>query len=225
MTSQSRYAIIVAGGSGVRMGSNTPKQFLPLAGKPVLMHTLEVFHRFGTEIILVLPEAHHSTWEALCDQHHFKVPHTVTSGGETRFHSVQNGLALVPGEGIVGVHDGVRPLVSLETLDATYNGAAEKGNAIPVIPISESVREVASVPSRAVNRDHFRLVQTPQCFQVDLLKKAFEQEYTPAFTDDASVIEAMGEQVHLVDGNPENIKLTRPTDLRFAASLLSEKPE
>lgn len=219
-----RYIIVVAGGSGSRMKSDLPKQFLPLPDRPLLMLTLEVFQRYDAEmqLILVLPEAHLSLWKSLCEQHAFELPHQLVAGGATRFHSVKNGLDQVPdGEGVVGVHDGVRPLVSSTTIDRAFMGAAEHGNAIPVVQVTESVREQDESGNRAVNRDRFRLVQTPQCFQVSLLKSAFQQPYQDSFTDDASVLEANGGSIHLVEGNRENIKLTTQADLRLAQALMA----
>lgn len=216
------YALIVAGGKGLRMGSDLPKQFLPVGGKPVLMRTLEAFYTCNPEmqIILVLPRSQQPYWAQLCEEHSFSLPHVVADGGETRYHSVKNGLAYVGSSGLVGVHDGVRPFVSQEVIARCYTLAAEKKAVIPVIDIVETVRHLEGEGSVTVNRDEYKLVQTPQVFDVDLLKHAYEQPYTPFFTDDASVVEAMGVPVHLAAGNRENIKITTPFDLKIASALL-----
>ena len=216
------YALIVAGGKGLRMGSELPKQFLPIGGKPVLMRTLEAFYAYDAEmkIILVLPHSQQAYWAGLCGEHRFSVPHVVADGGETRFHSVKNGLALVEGPGLVGVHDGVRPFVSREVIAGCYRLAAEKKAVIPVVDIVETVRHVEGDASVTVSRDDYKLVQTPQVFDADLLKQAYEQLYTPGFTDDASVVEALGVPVTLTAGNRENIKITTPFDLKIASALL-----
>lgn len=216
------YALIVAGGKGLRMGSDLPKQFLPVGGKPVLMRTLEAFYTCNPEmqIILVLPRSQQPYWAQLCEEHSFSLPHVVADGGETRYHSVKNGLAYVGSSGLVGVHDGVRPFVSQEVIARCYTLAAEKKAVIPVIDIVETVRHLEGEGSVTVNRDEYKLVQTPQVFDVDLLKQAYEQPYTPFFTDDASVVEAMGVPVHLAAGNRENIKITTPFDLKIASALL-----
>ena len=216
------YALIVAGGKGLRMGTELPKQFLPIGGIPVLMRTLEAFHAYDgvMRIILVLPHDQQAYWQRLCVEYRFEVPHLVADGGETRFHSVRNGLALVEGPGRVGVHDGVRPFVSQEVMARCYALAADKKAVVPVVPVVETVRHLADGGSTTVNRDEYRLVQTPQVFDIGLLKRAYEQPYVPAFTDDASVVEALGMSVTLTEGNRENIKITTPFDLRVAEALL-----
>jgi 2-C-methyl-D-erythritol 4-phosphate cytidylyltransferase len=220
-----RYAILVAGGKGLRMGGDIPKQFLPIGGKPVLMRTIEVFREAYPDIhiILVLPVSQQEYWQQLCCEYAFGVPFQIANGGETRFHSVSNGLKLVPGdvEGIVGVHDGVRPFVSVETIQRCYDEAVEYGAVVPVVPIVETVRQLHKDGTNfTVPRDEYKLVQTPQTFRVSLLKEAYRQSYIPAFTDDASVVEALGKPVHLVEGNRENIKITTPADIRFVNGLL-----
>ena len=217
-----KYVIIVAGGSGTRMNSVVPKQFLDLKGKPVLLHTLQRFIDAIPEIkiVLVLPTAYKSDWETLCKKFNFTYPVQLADGGETRFHSVKSGLALVPEGAVVGVHDAARPLVSLTTITTTYQLAEEKGNASPCIPQNESIREVTADNNKAVDRSKYFIIQTPQCFQSTLLKKAFLQNYTPAFTDDASVLEAMGEKINLVEGNRENIKITTQHDMLIAEALM-----
>ena len=218
-----RTALIVAGGKGLRMGSELPQQFLPIGGKPVLMHTLEAFHRFDKrmQLILVLPREQQGFWRELCETHGFNIRHEIADGGETRFHSVKNGLALINGiGGMVGVHDGVRPFVSQEVIARCFREAAVRKAVIPVIDVVETVRHLTGSGSETVNRNDYKLVQTPQVFDADLLRRAYEQEFTPFFTDDASVVEAMGVPVHLVEGNRENIKITTPFDLKVASALL-----
>lgn len=217
-----KYALIVAGGKGLRMGTDLPKQFLPIGGKPVLMHTLEAFYCYSPEVklILVLPHSQQAYWQNLCAEYHFTVPHLIADGGETRFHSVKNGLALIQEKGLVAVHDGVRPFVSQEVIARCYELAEARKAVVPVIGVVETVRRVEDTGSVTVDRDRYKLVQTPQTFEVDLLKKAYEQPYTKAFTDDASVVEALGIPVCLTEGNRENIKITTPFDLKLAEFLL-----
>ena len=218
------YIIIVAGGKGLRMGSDIPKQFLPIGGKPVLMRTLERFREYSKDIqiILVLPEAQQAYWHQLCQEYHFDVEYTLANGGQTRFHSVQNGLAKVPDDaiGVVGVHDGVRPFPSIEVIRNCYTTAREKKAVIPVIPVVETVRHLEGEQSKTVPRDAYRLVQTPQTFDIQLLKAANRQPYNDGFTDDASVVEAFGNNITLVEGNRENIKITTPYDLKIAEVLI-----
>ena len=227
------YVIIVAGGKGLRMGSDIPKQFLPVGGKPVLMRTLERFREYSPtlQIILVLPKAQQDYWRQICQQYQFPLPveegvrggsYLLADGGETRFHSVQHGLALIPddAEGVVGVHDGVRPLPSIDVIRNCYETAREKKAVIPVIPVVETVRHLQGEVSITVPRNDYRLVQTPQCFDIQLLKAANRQPYNDGFTDDASVVEAFGFNITLVDGNRENIKITTPYDLKIAEVLV-----
>ena len=219
------YIIIVAGGKGLRMGSDIPKQFLPISGKPVLMRTLERFREYSDDIqiILVLPEAQQEYWHQLCDEYHFDVEYTLANGGQTRFHSVQNGLAKVPddAQGVVGVHDGVRPFPSIEVIKNCYETARTAKAVIPVIPVVETVRHLDGDSSMTVPRDEYRLVQTPQTFDIQLLKAANKQPYNDGFTDDASVVEAFGHKITLVEGNRENIKITTPYDLKIAEILIN----
>ena len=224
------YIIIVAGGKGLRMGSDIPKQFLPIGGKPVLMRTLERFREYSSDIqiILVLPEAQQEYWHQLCKEYNFDVEYTLANGGQTRFHSVQNGLAKVPDDaiGVVGVHDGVRPFPSIEVIRNCYETAREKKAVIPVIPVVETVRHLFSSgqqdkrTSLTVPRDDYRLVQTPQTFDIQLLKAANKQPYNDGFTDDASVVESFGYEITLVEGNRENIKITTPYDMKIAEVLI-----
>ena len=218
------YIIIVAGGKGLRMGSDIPKQFLPIGGKPVLMRTLERFREYAEDlqIILVLPKAQQEYWQQLCKEYAFDVDYQLADGGETRFHSVQHGLALIPddAEGVVGVHDGVRPFPSIDVIRRCYDTAREKKAVIPVIPVVETVRHLQGNISETVPRDEYRLVQTPQCFEIQLLKAVNKQAYNDSFTDDASVVEAFGFNITLVEGNRENIKITTPYDLKIAEVLV-----
>ena len=218
------YVLIVAGGKGLRMGGDIPKQFLPIKGKPVLMRTIEAFYAYNPEmeIVLVLPAAQQEYWNNLCREYGFGIPHRIADGGETRFHSVKNGLACIDGEeGVVGVHDGVRPFVAKDVVAACYGAAADRQAVIPVVDVVDTVRHVTSAEaSETVPRDDYKLVQTPQVFTVRLLKEAYRQDYTPRFTDDASVVEALGHKVFLVKGNRENIKITTPFDLKIAEALL-----
>lgn len=218
------YVIIVAGGKGLRMGGDIPKQFLPVNGKPVLMRTIERFRDYSPDlgIILVLPRAQQEYWRELCREHGFQAPYNIADGGGTRFHSVRNGLRLIPDaeRGVVGVHDGVRPFVSTEVIDRCYEAARRSGAAIPVTPVVETLRYVGgSEAGRNVARSDYRLVQTPQTFDIQLLKRAYAQEYSEAFTDDASVVEAVGVSVEMVEGNRENIKITTPFDMTVAEAL------
>ncbi len=265
------YVIIVAGGKGLRMGSDIPKQFLPIGGKPVLMRTLERFREYDKDlqIILVLPEAQQDYWRELCKEYGFLVEYQLANGGKTRFHSVQNGLALIPddAEGVVGVHDGVRPFPSIDVIRNCYTTARDKKAVIPVIPVVETVRQLLSngpqdirtheqekscspevrcqKTSVTVPRDEYRLVQTPQTFDIQLLKAAYKraqnqacldsaereqaqpkvkaanrQPYNDGFTDDASVVESYGHEITLVEGNRENIKITTPYDMKIAEVLI-----
>jgi 2-C-methyl-D-erythritol 4-phosphate cytidylyltransferase len=217
-----RSVVVVAGGSGSRMGAPVPKQFLELQGKPILMHTLQRFEEAfpGIRLIVVLPETQIQTWESLCRQHQFECSHETVAGGETRFQSVQNGLALIEG-GLVAVHDGVRPLVSLKTIRETFAEAELTGAAVPVVPVNESVRMVSQSHSKSLDRSQLRIVQTPQVFRYAWMKEAFSQEYSEAFTDCASVLESAGFPISTTEGNAENLKITRPVDLLLAEAILS----
>ncbi|MCD7971761.1 MAG: 2-C-methyl-D-erythritol 4-phosphate cytidylyltransferase [Candidatus Azobacteroides sp.] len=220
-----KYILLVAGGKGVRMGNEVPKQFLPLGGKPVLMHTLERFHKYDTEatLILILPGEQQEYWKSLCVQHSFAIPHVIATGGEARFHSVKNGLDTIPADetGLVAVHDGVRPFVATEVIRNCFEKAILYKAVIPVIGVNETVRYVTGEDNRTVNRDHYKLVQTPQVFDLQLIKRAYQQEYCSDFTDDASVVEKLGEKIYLVAGNRENIKITTPFDLLAGETILS----
>lgn len=220
------YAIIVAGGKGLRMGGDVPKQFLPVCGRPVLMRTLESFRAYSDEIgiILVLPKDQQEYWRRLCNDYAFNVEYTLADGGATRFHSVKNGLALVPdsAQGVVAVHDGVRPFAAQSVIRQCFATARSSGAAIPVVPVVETLR---NINGHTVSRADYRLVQTPQAFDIQLLKRAYRQDYADAFTDDASVVENLGYAVSLVDGNRENIKITTPFDLSVAKAVIEERSE
>ncbi len=227
-----KYVIIVAGGKGLRMGSDLPKQFIPIAGKPVLMHTIEKFWNWNNEadIILVLPEEHQPYWKMLCKEIGCKVPHRIVTGGETRFHSVQNGLNAIrdeidaiQGKALIAVHDGVRPFVSEEVIENCFIKAESSGGVIPVLPIIDSIRKITNQEkSISVDRSFYYIVHTPQVFKAAELFKAYEQHFISSFTDDASVFESAGFHVELVKSNRENIKITTPFDLAIAKTLLGE---
>lgn len=216
------YVVIVAGGSGKRMGAEIPKQFLELVGKPVLMHTIERFKAFNEaiEIITVLPENQLRYWYELQKKYSFTVPQTLVKGGSTRFYSVRNGLKFVNVPGLVAIHDGVRPFVSVDTIKRCFETAEKLGNAIPVISLSDSIRMLTDQGSVPVDRRQMRLIQTPQVFSSVLIKKAYQQNYRPEFTDDATVLEINGGKINLVEGNRENIKITNPEDLLISKALL-----
>jgi len=215
------YAVIVAGGSGKRMGAGIPKQFLELAGKPVLMHSIEKFKTFdgSIEIITVLPENQLRHWTVLQEKYSFTVPNTLVKGGKSRFFSVRNGLEFVDVPGVVAIHDGVRPLVTIDTIRRCFETAEKMGNAIPVIPPSDTLRMITETGNTPINRLNVKQVQTPQVFNAELIKNAYLQDYLPEFTDDATVLEKTGAKINLVEGNRENIKITNPEDLIIARSL------
>jgi 2-C-methyl-D-erythritol 4-phosphate cytidylyltransferase len=220
---KSKIALIMAGGKGERMNADIPKQFLEIQGKPILMHTLEVFFHYNNtiQLILVLPALQVDYWKELCKKHSFLISHQIVAGGETRFHSVRNGLKAVQTPSLVAVHDGVRPLVSYDTIDRCFNLAEKSGTAIPVISPVDSIRQLNENDSISVDRNAYKLVQTPQVFDGELLRKAYSQEFSPLFTDDASVVEAYGGKINLVDGNRENIKITTEFDLKIAKILIN----
>ncbi len=220
-----KYIIIVAGGTGSRMKSDVPKQFILLQGKPILMRTIERFtHSFpDIQIIVVLNAQYRDEWKSLCEKHQFNIEHTITEGGQTRFHSVKNGLTLVPDNCVVGIHDAARPLVSYNTIITAFNTAEETGNATPAVPLTESIRFLENGENKAVDRNKYSIIQTPQCFHSSDLKQAFMQEYQSTFTDDASVLESIGKKINLIAGNKENIKVTSPQDLMLAELILSQE--
>jgi 2-C-methyl-D-erythritol 4-phosphate cytidylyltransferase len=218
------YVVIVAGGTGKRMGAEIPKQFLELGGRPLLMHTIERFKTFdrSIEIITVLPENQIRHWVELQKKYSFCVPQTMVKGGSARFYSVQNGLEFVDSPGLVAIHDGVRPFVSTDTIKRCFDTASRLGNAIPVIPLSDTLRLISDDESAPLDRLHVRLVQTPQVFSSELIKNAYMQDYLPEFTDDALVVEKTGVRINLVEGNRENIKITNPEDLLISNAFLAQ---
>jgi 2-C-methyl-D-erythritol 4-phosphate cytidylyltransferase len=222
------YAIIVAGGSGTRMGAAIPKQFMLLNGKPVLMHTIEAFNNCQSQpqIILVLHTDFHAYWQQLCADHNFTVPHQLIKGGETRFHSVKNGLDIIPGDvdAVIAIQDAVRPLTDKEIIDHSYTYASQHGNAIVAVKSRDSIRQVQNGHSVSLLRDDIYLIQTPQTFRAAQLKKAYEHGYDAKFTDDASVVEQSGEAINLIEGSYRNIKITFPEDITIAGAILNKKP-
>jgi 2-C-methyl-D-erythritol 4-phosphate cytidylyltransferase len=219
-----KFVIIVAGGSGKRMQSVLPKQFLEVKGIPVIMHTISRFKEYSSDLhfIVVLPHEHFTTWHELITSHNFTINHTLVSGGKERFHSVKNALEHIPEGALVAIHDGVRPFVSIETIERCFSEAEENGNAIPCIPVYETIRKISGDNSVTEDRSAFRLIQTPQVFLSSLIKKGYRQTFDPAFTDDASVIESLGEKIFLVEGNRENIKITDPSDLILANAFIQK---
>ena len=225
MTKQN-FVIIVAGGKGLRMGTEIPKQFICIDGLPILMRTIMRFREYdkNLSIILVLPKDQQSFWLSLCKKHNFNEHEWRAECGETRCHAVKNGLKMIPDnvEGVVGVHDGVRPFVSIDVIDRCYQTALKTKTALPVISVVETLRHITDGDrSETVSRDCYRLVQTPQTFDIQLLKKAYTQPFKNFFTDDASVVEALGYNVKLIEGNRENIKITTPFDLNIAKVLMT----
>jgi 2-C-methyl-D-erythritol 4-phosphate cytidylyltransferase len=220
-----KQTIIVASGSGKRMGNNIPKQFIEVAGQPILMHTIARFFEVDPlmDIIVVLPENQHGYWSELLHKYNFSIKHKLAKGGTERFYSVLNGIKLISPNSLVAIHDGVRPLVSQKTIKNCFYAAEKNGAAIPVIAATESIRKVENDKNMAVNRNNFFMVQTPQVFQSELLIKAYKQKYNSSFTDDAGVVEKAGFSIYLVEGNTENIKITRPVDLKIAQALLNDK--
>lgn len=213
--------VIVAGGKGLRMGGDLPKQYITVAGLPILMRTIQAFYQFDADmqIVLVLPADHQPYWQDLCKQYSFDIYHQIATGGETRFHSVSNGLSLATGA-LIAIHDGVRPFVSQEVIKRCFDQAEIHKSVVPVIEVVETIRQLEGDNSKTVNRDEFRLVQTPQVFQEQIIRKAYQQPFNPLFTDDASVVEACGYNIHLVEGNRENIKITTPYDLKISTALV-----
>lgn len=222
-----KAAVLVAGGKGSRMGGSVSKQYLAIGGKPVLIHTIQRFYEADPAIfiILVLPETDFQIWEKLCEVYQFSIPHQVIPGGSSRFQSVKRGLNALPFEdGLVAIHDGVRPFVSKEVILNSFTEANKSGSAIAVVDLKDSIRKLGiDGVSTFQERQYFRLVQTPQTFQISKIKKAFQVEELPQFTDDATVYENQGWQVSLISGNPENIKITTPEDLDYADFLLSRR--
>lgn len=218
----SKYALVVAGGKGQRFGSNVPKQFLTLNKLPVLMYSINAFYKYDHKCIIIvcLPKEHIELWQILCKKYHFNIPHKIVTGGETRFHSVKNGLhAISENEGFVAIHDGVRPLVSIDLISKLYEEATKYNSAVPCISLVDSIRKIENKKSFAVDRSLFKAIQTPQCFNLSMLKQAYQQKYNHSFTDDAAVFENMGSEIHLVEGETKNIKITTAEDLAIAEVL------
>lgn len=216
--------VIVAGGKGSRVGAEMPKQFLSIAHKPMLMHTIEQFYATSSamQIVVVLPQEHLNLWQQLCKEHKFHIPHRITTGGSTRFESVKNGLTLIDDNALVAIHDGARPLVSKELINRCFNLCHKKQQGvIPVVDEKNSLRLVSHHTHQPLNREHVKIVQTPQVFPAQLLKEAYRTPYTSHFTDDATVAEAHGITIHLTQGEDTNIKVTTPLDLEIASLLLT----
>jgi len=218
------YAIIVAGGSGNRMQTETPKQFLLLKNLPVLMHTIKAFAQSDSQprILLVLNKEQQGYWKRLCEEFNFRIPHEVIDGGAERFHSVKNALDTINDESFVAIHDAVRPLVSKELIDTCFKKAETQGNVIAAVQSSDSVRLLRDDKTTALKRDEIYLVQTPQTFNFEILKEAYQQDYSIHFTDDASVVESIGYEINIVEGERNNIKITYPIDLELAELLLKK---
>ena len=217
-----RYVIIVAGGSGKRMESSIPKQFMLLYNRPVLMRVFDVFQNFDPNIkfVLVLNADYWAQWQILCKEYNFTTQHQLVEGGSERYYSVKKGLDAIPKQVMVAVHDAARPLVSLQTIERCFQYAEEQGNAVPAIEVSDSYRMLDPLGNKAINRKLLRIIQTPQVFESTILKQAYTQEFAPTFTDDASVLESLGIAINLVQGNTENIKITNPLDLIIATQWL-----
>ena len=220
-----KYAIIVAGGSGTRMKSDIPKQFINIGGKPILMHTIEAYTSYSStlKLILVLPEIQVPFWRGLCEKHKFSIKHKIVNGGNSRFQSVKNGLNAISGNGVVAIHDGVRPFISTEIIKESFRVAAEKGNAVTSVPLKDSIRFVEGEKNNVVDRNQYQLIQTPQTFQIDLIKRAFEAKEETSFTDDASVLERLGDKINLIAGDYKNIKITTSEDLIMANAILNRE--
>jgi 2-C-methyl-D-erythritol 4-phosphate cytidylyltransferase len=217
-----KYVLIIAGGIGKRMNTAIPKQFIPVANKPVLMHTIAKFYEYDKKmgVIVILPREHIALWKDLCKEFNFKIEHQIVNGGKERFYSVKNGLKKVENDSLVLIHDGVRPLVSLETISRVVNTSQEKGNAIPYMDVNQSIRKVQNKVNKAVDRSQFKLIQTPQGFHSNIIKDAYAKRYRKSFTDDASVLDAHKQEIHLVKGNHKNIKITSSIDLHLVDCLL-----
>ena len=218
------YAIIVAGGSGSRMQSTVPKQFLLLNERPVLMYTVEAFYNTASkpQIILVLAASYHAYWVQLCADYNFSIPHQLVTGGDTRFHSVKNALdVIIDNDALIAVHDAVRPLTNKQIIDESYIHAAKYGNAVTAVKSRDSIRQLTGSTSRALPREEIYLIQTPQTFSAPQITKAYLQPYHANFTDDASVVEQAGFKIHLIEGDHRNIKITFPEDIAVAELFLN----
>jgi 2-C-methyl-D-erythritol 4-phosphate cytidylyltransferase len=225
MANRKYYALIVGGGSGSRMQSDIPKQFMLLNGRPVLMHTIEAFHSSdpAPDIIVVLSKDFHQYWKDLCAQHHFSIPYQLVAGGEQRFHSVRNGLKYVSGDAIVAIHDAVRPCITHQLIDSAFAQAVLLGNAVAAVKSRDSIRQKTETGTVSLNREDIYLIQTPQVFRSEILNKAYQQEYQTEFTDDASVVERSGVTIMLIEGDTRNLKITYPEDILVAEAYLASK--
>jgi 2-C-methyl-D-erythritol 4-phosphate cytidylyltransferase len=217
-----KYVVIVAAGAGKRFDQNIPKQFELLLGKPMLMYAIETFYQAepGIQIIVVIRDVFQNHWKSICKSYDFQIPHQIALGGPERFHSVRNGLSLIPDDGLIAIHDGARPLVSRQLIRNAFCMAERFGAVAPAIEVNDSVRMVSGSHHKPVDRRNLHLVQTPQVFNASILKNAYRQQYDPVFTDDVTVVEAMGEKVLLIEGSSGNIKITKPPDLIIAGALL-----
>lgn len=219
-----KYAIIVAGGIGSRFGTTIPKQFVLLGGKPLLMHSIRAFYEYDSRIriVVALPSEYIPLWNDLCKQYKFPIRHSITEGGKNRFESVSNALhSIKEAEGLVAIHDGARPLISKTTIQNGFDTAERCGTAIPVIPVTDSIRQLDRQGSHHINRDTLVAVQTPQIFQIGILKDAYSTAYSPLFTDDASVVEYRGVPITLYNGSTDNLKITHPNDLKIAELIFA----
>ncbi len=216
------YALIVAGGTGERMQSSTPKQFLNIGGLPILIHTIKAFYHYSKElkIILVLPEKQFFTWHKLIEKHHFIINHQLVAGGNTRFESVRKGLEIIDGDGLVAIHDGVRPFISRQLISDCFRSANAKGSGVACVLPKDSIREIENTHNKSVDRSQYRLMQTPQTFKVALIKDAYSLITDIGCTDDASVAERAGQQIALVEGDYHNIKITTPEDIKIAQAII-----
>ena len=216
------YAIIVAGGSGKRMQSSTPKQFIEIGGLPILMRTINAFYQYSQNltIIVVLPEDQFTLWHTLVKVHHFDIPYELVKGGNSRFESVKNGLQSIEKDGLVAIHDGVRPFVSSQLIGRCYKSAEDYGSGVAAVIPKDSIRELTDSGSNTVNRNQYRLMQTPQTFKLAIIKQAYMSTVDKGFTDDASVAENAGSKISLVEGGYSNIKITTPEDFKIAQALL-----
>jgi 2-C-methyl-D-erythritol 4-phosphate cytidylyltransferase len=217
------YVIIVAGGTGLRMRSEIPKQFLKISNTPIIVLSIQQFLKYKSsiQIVIAVHKDFKKQLEGIIQKYFPNKNIQITLGGENRFQSVKNALGLIPSSnGVLGIHDAARPFVSVAVIKECYVVAAQKGNAIPAITLFESVRQVSEKSNKAVDRNKFKIIQTPQCFEINLIKKAFTKKYSKRFTDDATVLESIGEKINLVEGNFENIKITNPNDLIIAKAYI-----
>ena len=218
-----KYVIIAAGGIGTRMKSSIPKQYLSVNDVPIIIHTINKFQLAipGIKIVVILPSSRINSWEEFCAEHKFVFNHRICTGGETRFHSICNGLEMISGNALVAIHDAVRPLVSIALIQEVFKQAETNGNAIPAIKMDQSIRVIENGENKAIDRNKYRIIQTPQCFHADMLKKAYQLKYDESFTDDAVVVERTGIKIHLIEGENNNIKITTQQDMLIAETLIA----